>query len=41
MYFYSNSLNGSYKEVSELVLKDSEIDQNTKNAVKKLLFKEA
>lgn len=41
MYFYSNSLNGSYKEVSELVLKDSEIDQNTKNAVKKLLVKEA
>ena len=41
MYFYSNSRNGSYKEVSELVLKDSEIDQNTKNAVKKLLFKEA
>lgn len=41
MYFYSNSRNGSYKEVSELVLKDSEIDQNTKNAVKKLLVKEA
>lgn len=41
MYFYSNSLNGSFEEVSELVLKDSEIDQNTKNAVKKLLFKEA
>lgn len=41
MYFYSNSRNGSYKEVSELVLKDSKIDQNTKNAVKKLLVKEA
>ncbi len=41
MYFYSNSRNGSYKEVSELVLKDSEIDQNTKNAVEKLLNKEA
>lgn len=40
MYFYSNSLNGSFKEVSELVLQDEEIDQNTKNAVEKLLNKE-
>lgn len=41
MYFYSNSLNGSFEEISGLVLQDNEIDQNTKNAVKKLLFKEA
>lgn len=41
MYFYSNSLNGSFEEVSGLVLQDNEIDQNTKNAVEKLLNKEA
>lgn len=41
MYFYSNSLNGSFEEVSNLVLQDEEIDQNTKNAVEKLLNKEA
>lgn len=41
MYFYSNSLNGSFEEVSSLVLQDEEIDQNTKNAVEKLLNKEA
>ena len=41
MYFYSNSLNGSFKEVSNLVLQDEEIDQNTKNAVEKLLNKGA
>ena len=40
MYFYSNSLNGSFEEVSSLVLQDEEIDQNTKNAVEKLLNKE-
>lgn len=40
MYFYSNSLNGSFEEVSNLVLQDEEIDQNTKNAVEKLLNKE-
>ena len=37
MYFYSNTLKGSFKEVSELVLADDEIDTNTKNAVKNLL----
>lgn len=41
MYFYSNSLNGSFEEVSSLVLQDEELDQNTKNAVEKLLNKEA
>lgn len=40
MYFYSNSLNGSFEEISGLVLQDNEIDQNTKNAVEKLLNKE-
>lgn len=40
MYFYSNSRNGSYKEVSELVLQDEEIDQNTKSALEELLNKE-
>lgn len=37
MYFYSNTLNGSFSHVAELVLVDEEIDQNTKNAVNKLL----
>lgn len=37
MYFYSNILNGSFGEVAKLVLADDEIDQNTKNAVNKLL----
>lgn len=40
MYFYSNSLNGSFSEVANLVLADDEIDQNTKNAVERLLGKE-
>lgn len=37
MYFYSNTLKGSFGEVAGLVLADNEIDQNTKNAVNKLL----
>ena len=37
MYFYSNTLKGSFGEVAGLVLADDEIDQNTKNAVNKLL----
>lgn len=37
MYFYSNTLKGSFSEVANLVLADDEIDQNTKNAVNKLL----
>ncbi len=37
MYFYSNTLKGSFGEVADLVLADDEIDQNTKNAVNKLL----
>lgn len=37
MYFYSNILKGSFGEVAGLVLADDEIDQNTKNAVNKLL----
>lgn len=37
MYFYSNVQRGSFSEVANLVLADDEIDQNTKNAVKKLL----
>ena len=37
MYFYSNTLKGSFGEVANLVLADDEIDQNTKNAVNKLL----
>lgn len=40
MYFYSNTLNGSFSEVAGLVLADEEIDQNTKNAVNNLLAKE-
>ncbi len=41
MYFYSNMLKGSFKEVAGLVLADNEIDQTTKNAIKNLLAKEA
>ena len=37
MYFYSNTLKGSFGEVANLVLADDEIDTNTKNAVKNLL----
>ena len=37
MYFYSNIQKGSFAEVANLVLSDDEIDQNTKNAVNKLL----
>lgn len=37
MYFYSDTLKGSFSEVANLVLADDEIDQNTKNAVKNLL----
>ena len=37
MYFYSNTLKGAFGEVANLVLADDEIDQNTKNAVNKLL----
>ena len=40
MYFYSNSLNGSFEEVSELVLQDNEIDQTTKTLVRNLLQSE-
>lgn len=37
MYFYSNTLKGSFGYVAGLVLADDEIDQNTKNAVSRLL----
>ncbi|MGN1123322.1 MAG: leucine-rich repeat protein [Eubacterium sp.] len=37
MYFYSNTLKGSFGYVAGLVLLDDEIDQNTKNAVSRLL----
>lgn len=37
MYFYSNTLKGSFGEVAGLVLADDEIDENTKNAVNRLL----
>lgn len=37
MYFYSDTLKGSFSEVANLVLADDEIDQTTKNAVKNLL----
>lgn len=37
MYFYSNTLKGSFSEVAGLVLADDEIDQNSKNAINKLL----
>ncbi|MCM1284717.1 MAG: S8 family serine peptidase [Bacteroides sp.] len=40
MYFYSNSLNGSFAEVSSKVLEDDEIDQSTKTMVKQLLRSE-
>ena len=40
MYFYSNSLNGSFEEVSGLVLRDNEIDQTTKTLVRNLLQSE-
>ena len=39
MYFYSNSLNGSFEEISGLVLQDNEIDQTTKSLVRNLLQK--
>ena len=37
MYFYSNTMGGSFNEVANLVLADDEIDQNTKNSIKNLL----
>lgn len=37
MYFYSNIQKGSFGEVAGLVLADDEIDENTKNAVNRLL----
>ena len=37
MYFYSNSLNGSFSEVSNLVLADEEIDNSTKTMLNKIL----
>lgn len=37
MYFYSNTLSGSFSEVSNLVINDNEIDKDTKNAINKLL----
>lgn len=37
IYFYSNTLNGSYKEVANLVLADDEIGQATKDKVQNLL----
>lgn len=40
MYFYSNALNGSFSEVSNLVLADEEIDNLTKTMVKQLLKSE-
>lgn len=40
MYFYSNSLNGSFEEISGLVLQDNEIDQTTKTLVRNLLQSE-
>lgn len=40
MYFYSNSLNGSFEEISGLVLQDNEIDQTTKSLVRNLLQSE-
>lgn len=40
IYFYSNTLNGSFSEVAELVLADDEIDIVTINAIKKMLVQE-
>lgn len=40
MYFYSNTLNGSFAEVSGKVLADEEIDESTKSMVKQLLKSE-
>ncbi len=40
MYFYSNSLNGSFTEVSGKVLQDDAIDESTKTMVKQLLKSE-
>ena len=40
MYFYSNSLNGSFSEVSNLVLADEEIDNSTKTMLKQILKSE-
>lgn len=37
MYFYSNKLCYSFSDIAAAVLADDEIDQNTKNAVNKLL----
>ena len=37
MYFYSNTMGGSFNEVANLVLADDEIDENTKNSIKNLL----
>lgn len=37
MYFYSNTMGGSFNEVANLVLADYEIDENTKNSIKNLL----
>ena len=40
MYFYSEVTTGSFEEVAELVLKDSTVDEATKEAIKKLLGRE-
>lgn len=40
LYFYSNTLNGSFSEVANLVLADKEIDESTKSMVKQLLKSE-
>ena len=40
MYFYSNSLNGSFSKVSNLVLADEEIDNSTKTMLKQILKSE-
>lgn len=40
MYFYSNTLNGSFSEVANHVLADEEIDESTKSMVRQLLKSE-
>lgn len=40
MYFYSNTLNGSYSEIANLVLNDNEIDEEIKNSIRNTLITE-
>lgn len=40
MYFYSNTLNGSFSEIADKVLADTEIDETTKSMIKQLLKSE-